>query len=126
MKSAATKVDAKKAAKAVADSNLVKTAIYGRNPNWGRIIAAVGYSGAEIDPDLITLSMEADEKRVTLIDKGKILAFLGSDELKRAREILEGTDLNITVDLSMGNHEATALGCDMGPEYVRINAEYAT
>lgn len=126
VKNAATKEDAKKVAMAVAGSNLVKTAIFGRNPNWGRIIAAVGYSGAEINPDAITLSVEADDKKVCLIEKGKILASPGTDELRLAAEILSGSDLLITINLYMGDGEASALGCDMGPEYVTINAEYAT
>jgi len=126
VKNAATNEDAKKAAMAVAGSNLVKTAIFGRNPNWGRIIAAVGYSGAEINPDAITLSVKADDKRVCLIENGKILAFPGTDELRLAAEILNGSDLLITIDLDMGDGKASALGCDMGPDYVKINAEYAT
>ncbi|MFQ5975214.1 MAG: bifunctional ornithine acetyltransferase/N-acetylglutamate synthase [Candidatus Hydrothermarchaeales archaeon] len=126
VKGASTKRDAKKAAKAVAGSNLVKTAIFGRNPNWGRIIAAVGYSGAEINPDEITLSMEADNESVGLIEKGKILAFPDTEGLRLAKEILKKGELRIAIDLNMGDEEATAFGCDLSPEYVKINAEYST
>ncbi|MFQ5887461.1 MAG: bifunctional ornithine acetyltransferase/N-acetylglutamate synthase, partial [Candidatus Hydrothermarchaeales archaeon] len=126
VKGAKRKEDAKKAAKAVAGSNLVKTALFGRDPNWGRIIAAVGYSGADINPDVITLSMEADDEKVCLIDSGRILASPDTEELRLAKEILKRSELRIAIDLNIGDEEATALGCDMSPEYVRINAEYST
>ncbi len=126
IKGAITKEDAKKAAKTIAGSNLVKTAIYGKNPNWGRIIAAAGYSGANINPNDISLTIETEGKKVCLIEKGKILAFQDSEELKIAEEILKKNEITITLDLNMGDGAATAFGCDMSPEYVRINAEYST
>jgi glutamate N-acetyltransferase/amino-acid N-acetyltransferase len=119
---AASAEDAKRAARAVVGSNLVKSAIFGGDPNWGRIIAALGYSGAEFDPGKVTLDING----VRLIEEGNILAFEGTTELKKAREVLQDREINITINLRAGNASATAFGCDLSPEYVRINAEYTT
>jgi glutamate N-acetyltransferase/amino-acid N-acetyltransferase len=121
---ASSEKDAKKAARAVAGSNLVKTAVFGRDPNWGRIIAAVGYSGAEINPDRIGLYLKNKREEVCLIDEGKVLAFQGTKELKKAEKILGADEIYIIVDLHIGEGEATAWGCDLTYDYVKINAEY--
>lgn len=107
------------AAKTIANSLLVKTAIFGCDPNWGRIIAALGYSGAEVD-EKITLIFENEEKRIILVDRGKIT---GREE--EAREIMKG-DFKIIVDLHKGSFEDYAIGCDLSYEYVKINSEYTT
>lgn len=107
------------AAKAVANSLLVKTAVFGCDPNWGRIIAALGYSGAEVD-DKITVAFENEEKSVLLVDCGKIT---GREE--EAREIMKG-DFRILIDLHKGNCSDYAIGCDLSYEYVKINSEYTT
>jgi glutamate N-acetyltransferase/amino-acid N-acetyltransferase len=122
VKNAKSEADAKKAAKAVVSSNLVKTAIYGEDPNWGRIIAALGYSGADFEPEKVSLFIED----VCLVKEGKILAFADTEELKRAEKALVAEEIKITADLHTGEHSATAFGCDMSPDYVRINAEYTT
>jgi glutamate N-acetyltransferase/amino-acid N-acetyltransferase len=122
VENAKSEEDARSAAKAVASSNLVKTAIFGGDPNWGRIIAAIGYSGADFDPEKVSLYMED----VCLVSDGKILAFADTAELKQARAVLAGEEIKITADLNAGEHSATAYGCDMSPDYVRINAEYTT
>jgi len=126
VKGAKSEKDAELAAKAVAGSSLVKTAFFGENPNWGRIVAALGYSGAAFDPGRLTLHLEAGKKTVKLVEKGKVLAGLESRELVEARELMRADEIRVVAELGLGSAEATAFGCDMGPDYVRINAEYAT
>ncbi len=111
---AKTDEDARKAAKAIVRSPLVKTAVHGEDPNWGRVIAAAGYSGADLDPDRITLAISG----VTVVDRGRIVDGAVVD--------MSGTDIEITVDLGLGACEAVAWGCDLTCEYVRINAEYTS
>jgi glutamate N-acetyltransferase/amino-acid N-acetyltransferase len=122
VKNAKSETDARTAARAVVSSNLVKTAIFGEDPNWGRIIAALGYSGAEFNPEKVSLFIED----VCLVEEGKILAFVDTEELKQVKKALSSKEIKITADLNAGEHSATAYGCDMSPEYVRINAEYTT
>lgn len=122
VKNTKSRSEARSAAKAVASSSLVKTALFGSDPNWGRIIAAIGYSGADFDPGKVSLYIED----VCLVKEGKILAFADTDELKRAEKALKADEIKITADLNAGTHSAIAYGCDMSPEYVRINAEYTT
>jgi len=110
--------DAKKAAKAVANSNLVKTAIFGEDANWGRIICAIGYSGADINPDVIDIYL-GDEK---MASGGVGLDF--SEE--RAKKILEKDTVQITINLNSGYAEATVWTCDFSYDYVKINADYRT
>ncbi|MEA1869990.1 MAG: bifunctional glutamate N-acetyltransferase/amino-acid acetyltransferase ArgJ [Euryarchaeota archaeon] len=111
---AKTDEDARKAAKAIVRSSLVKTAVHGEDPNWGRVIAAAGYSGADLDPDRITLAISG----VTVVDRGGIVDGAVVD--------MSGTDIEIVVDLWLGACEAVAWGCDLTAEYVRINAEYTS
>lgn len=119
--------DAILASKSVISSSLVKSAIFGGDPNWGRIVAAVGYSGCEMDQEMISISVNSDDgKEAILVDKGKILAFEGTDELNEAEEIMQEKTVNIVVDLCQGNATATAWGCDLTYDYVKINAEYTT
>ena len=111
---AKTGEDAKLAAKAIVRSPLVKTAVHGEDPNWGRVIAAAGYSGADLDPDRITLTISG----VTVVDRGMVVDGAVVD--------MSGTDIEIAVDLGLGGCEAVAWGCDQTCEYVRINAEYTS
>jgi glutamate N-acetyltransferase/amino-acid N-acetyltransferase len=114
--------DARAVARAVARSSLVKTAVYGADPNWGRIIAAVGYSGAKIDPERITLGLEGNGLKVALVEKGKIM----DGVLKDAKEIMKGDMIIINVDLGLGTAFARSFGCDLTHGYVDINANYTT
>ncbi len=107
-------------------SSLVKTALFGADPNWGRIVAAVGYSGAELDPDIISVLVESSVNKVEIVKKGDIKAFEGTEELELAESIMEKDEIFITVDLGLGDYQATAYGCDLTYDYVRINAEYST
>ena len=111
---AQTDEDAKKAAKAIVRSPLVKTAVHGGDPNWGRVVAAVGYSGANIDPDQISLALCG----VMVVDRGSIVDGAVVD--------MSEEDIGIAVDLGLGAGEAVAWGCDLTCEYVRINAEYTS
>ncbi|OYD08073.1 bifunctional glutamate N-acetyltransferase/amino-acid acetyltransferase ArgJ [Paludifilum halophilum] len=113
-----TLTEARQAAKAVVGSSLVKTAIYGADPNWGRIICAIGYSGAAVDPSTIDIFIG----ETGVVQKGRVAAF---DE-EEARSCLQREKVLLTVDLNRGNHEATAWGCDLTYDYVRINASYRT
>jgi glutamate N-acetyltransferase / amino-acid N-acetyltransferase len=124
---ASSEKDARAAAKAVARSSLVKTAVYGADPNWGRIICAVGYSGAEMDPSKITLGLEGKGAKgerlcVSLVEKGSIV----DGVLEQAKEIMKGDAIQINIDLGLGSSTARGFGCDLTHEYVNVNANYTT
>jgi glutamate N-acetyltransferase/amino-acid N-acetyltransferase len=114
--------DARAAARSVARSSLVKTAIYGSDPNWGRIVAAVGRSGARLEPERISLRLEGNGREVTLVEKGRIVQGV----LDQAKEIMRGDSILIYVDLGLGDAAARSFGCDLTPGYVDINANYTT
>ena len=115
---APTRADARRIARSIAGSNLVKTAIYGEDANWGRIFCAVGYSGVEFDPDKVDIYIG----ELQVAAGGQALPF---DEAK-ASEILRESDVQITVDLHQGSGEATAWTCDLTYDYIKINASYRT
>lgn len=120
---AKTEQDARLAAKAVANSSLVKTAVFGADPNWGRIICAVGYSGADMDPEKISLGLEGkDGLEVSLVKDGRIV----DGVLDKAKEIMKGDTILVKVDLALGDAGARCFGCDLTREYVNINADYTT
>lgn len=119
-------VDAKKAAKSIISSSLFKAAVFGGDPNWGRIVSAVGYSGSQINPDIISIGLASDFDSVDLVKNGKILAFDGTRYLQRAEKIMESAKIVVNVDLNLGESSATAWGCDLTYDYVKINAEYTT
>jgi glutamate N-acetyltransferase / amino-acid N-acetyltransferase len=118
--------DARKAARSIVTSPLVKTAIFGGDPNWGRIAAAVGYSGADMDEKKLTIRLESPRKKVEIVKNGHVKAYDGSPELETAEDIMKEKEIKIVVDLSLGDHQAIAYGCDLSYDYVRINAEYST
>ena len=115
--------DARLAAKAIVRSPLVKTAIFGKDPNWGRIVAAAGYSGAELEQERLSLSFSGGEDKVELVNCGEISE---SFDLTLLKKIMGNDEIIITLDLNMGEEHATAWGCDLTYDYVRINAEYTT
>jgi len=115
--------DARQAALAVANSNLVKAAIFGRDPNWGRIIAALGYSGASFNPAKVSLEFVSDRGHVDLIERGKSKP---KRAINRARDIMRSREIEIHIDLGAGKASATAWGCDLTYDYVRINSKYTT
>ncbi|MEM1981688.1 MAG: bifunctional ornithine acetyltransferase/N-acetylglutamate synthase [Candidatus Hadarchaeales archaeon] len=115
--------EAKKAALAVAGSNLLKAALFGGDPNWGRIIAALGYSGARFDPRRLTLKVKSERGEVTLVERGRPI---GGPDLPEAAEIMKADEILFEIDLGEGRDEATAWGCDLSYDYVRINSRYRT
>lgn len=120
--------DAVRVAKAVVRSVLVKTALFGADPNWGRIVAAVGYSGAHFNPELLSLTIsDRFDEVVNLINRGmEVSAAWGEQPTGKASEIMRSDYIIVTIDLSAGTKQATAWGCDLTYDYVRINAEYTT
>jgi glutamate N-acetyltransferase / amino-acid N-acetyltransferase len=126
VKGSQNKNEAQKAAKSIVTSPLVKSAFFGGDPNWGRIAAAIGYSGAQIDTKKMTITLESEGRTADILKNGKVKAFEGSEELEIAEEIMKEEEIKITVHLSLGEHEATAYGCDLTYDYVRINSEYST
>ena len=118
--------DAKLAAKAIVTSPLFKSAVFGGDPNWGRIVSAIGYSGSELNPDIVTIAIADDEDEVDLVRKGEILAFDGTTYLERAEKIMQSKNVKVNINMYLGDGEATAWGCDLTYDYVKINAEYTT
>jgi glutamate N-acetyltransferase / amino-acid N-acetyltransferase len=117
VKGAKNERDAEKAVFAVANSNLVKTAIYGNDANWGRIMAALGYSGADIREEKVDISFG----KVKVVRKG-----LTTGKDREAGSVLKGKQVGILIDLHIGKASAQVLTCDMTEEYIRINADYRT
>ena len=118
VKGAPTLADARKAARSVCGSNLVKAAVFGEDANWGRVLAALGYSGAQFDPAKVDLWLGD----VQMMRAGEPLAF---DEETAAR-VLSRKEVVFTADLHAGDAEATAWGCDLTYDYVKINGSYRT
>jgi glutamate N-acetyltransferase/amino-acid N-acetyltransferase len=110
---------AKKAAMSVANSSLVKTAFFGQDANWGRIFAAVGYSGIEVEQ----LKTELFFDDVRMVKDG---LFAGGDAEARGTEVLKKKEFTVTVDLHLGNGSATVYTTDLSYDYVKINADYRT
>ncbi|MEM2978176.1 MAG: bifunctional ornithine acetyltransferase/N-acetylglutamate synthase [Candidatus Hadarchaeales archaeon] len=115
--------EARKAALAVAGSNLLKAALFGGDPNWGRVVAALGYSGAHFHPSKLTLRIKSRRGEATLVEKGRPL---GGPELPEAVEVMRASEIIFEIDLGEGEEEATAWGCDLSHGYVRINSRYRT
>ena len=118
--------DAKLAAKSIISSPLFKSAVFGGDPNWGRIVSAIGYSGCELNPDIVTIAIADDEDEVDLVRKGEILAFENTPYLARAEKIMQSKNVSVKINMFLGDGEATAWGCDLTYDYVKINAEYTT
>ena len=121
---AASEHDARVVAKAVADSPLVKTAVFGGDPNPGRILQAVGSSGVDVDPTAIGVAIGG----VPLVRGGVIPpAYFDDDTLSSAARVaMKEPEIHIDVSLGDGPGRSRALGCDLSYEYVRINGEYTT
>ncbi len=114
--------DAQSVAKSVITSSLVKTAIFGEDANWGRIICAVGNSGAEYDPMKVQVFIENGDTQVQIVENGSGSTF-DADALDA---LLKEETVTIFVDLMNGGSTATAWGCDLSYDYVKINADYRT
>lgn len=115
---ALTEQDAQRISKTIVGSSLVKTAIFGEDANWGRIVSAIGYSGVVLDPDMITVSIGT----IKVVENGLPYGF----SEKEAKSYLSNEEIQIFVQMGAGNEKATAWGCDLSYDYVRINASYRT
>jgi len=123
-----TEEDAAAVARTIVGSPLVKTAVYGNDPNWGRIIAAAGRAGVDFDPVTATIAVTDGTRRVILADKGRICAdnVMYPEELAKAASLMSGAEVIFEVSLTAGTASATAWGCDLTERYVEINGKYTT
>ena len=106
--------------KSIITSNLTKAAIFGHDANWGRILCAMGYSGADFDPEKVDLFFESAAGKLKIIEDGVALNY--SEE--EASKILSERTVTAIADVKMGTASATAWGCDLTYDYVKINADY--
>lgn len=118
VKNAKTFSQAEKVARSIANSNLVKTALFGADPNWGRIMTAVGYAGVDLDINKVDIYFD----KIKVAEKGNAFPF----NEKEVKELLKGEEVKVTVDLNSGGAEAVVLTCDLSYDYIKINAEYRT
>lgn len=117
---AETKEQAVTLAKSVVTSSLTKAAIYGHDANWGRILCAMGYSGAQFDPEKVDLYFESAAGKIQITENGRATDY-SEDE---ATKILSEPEVTAIADIKLGTETATAWGCDLTYDYVKINADY--
>jgi glutamate N-acetyltransferase/amino-acid N-acetyltransferase len=119
VKGAASREDAETAARTIANSYLVKTAFYGQDPNWGRIMAALGRSN---------ISMQEENVHIWVDDVQIVMGGLaiGDDVEKQASKCMAQKEFSVTIDLRQGEHEDLVVTCDLTPEYIAINSDYRT
>ena len=110
--------DARLAARSIASSSLVKSAIHGNDPNWGRVVAAAGYSGADLDVSKVSFFIN----NVTIMEAGTPIPFHRDGVIA----IMSRERVNLTLKLGLGSASATAWGCELTEEYVRFNSAYTT
>ncbi|MDO8567625.1 MAG: bifunctional glutamate N-acetyltransferase/amino-acid acetyltransferase ArgJ [Dehalococcoidales bacterium] len=110
--------EARQVARTIVNSSLVKTAVYGNDPNWGRIVAAAGRSGVEVVEPKISLNIGG----INILKNGRQLSFTREEVAGKFKQ----SEVKIALDLGLGNASATAWGCDLSEEYVKINSEYTT
>ena len=113
---------AKTVAKSVICSSLTKAAMFGSDANWGRVLCAIGYSGADVDVEKIDVSFSSAKGTVRVCENGSGIPF--SEE--KAKEILLENEIDILISLNSGEYSATAWGCDLTYDYVKINGDYRT
>jgi len=117
---AKTEADAETLSKSVISSSLTKTAMFGADANWGRVLCAMGYSGIEFDPDSVDIAFESVAGRISVCEKGRGLNF---DEAL-AKKILTEHDIIIDINMNDGTEQCVCWGCDMTYDYVKINGDY--
>ncbi len=117
---AASKEQAKILSKAVVCSTLTKAAVFGKDANWGRILCAMGYSGADFDPEIVDITLESEEGSLLIVENGVATDY--SEEF--ATKILSANPVKAILNVKQGDFTATAWGCDLTYEYVTINADY--
>lgn len=115
-----TEEEAMLLSKSIITSNLVKSAVFGNDANWGRILCAMGYAGVNFDPDQVDLYIESADGKLKLVENGMATDY--SEET--ATKILSAKEVKATADLKAGTALATAWGCDLSYDYVKINADY--
>ena len=120
IKGAKNQEEAQKIGKALSNSLLVKTAIFGEDPNWGRIASTIGASGCECDEEKLTISFE----NILVYDKGE--SYFDKETESNAASVMKKDEFKISCDLGLGKGEFTTYGCDLSYEYVKINADYRT
>ena len=124
VENAATVEAAKQLSKSVITSNLVKTAVYGSDANWGRILCALGYAGVEFDPETVDLTICAEGEQgmesIVLVKDGVATGY--SEEA--ATKLLSQSEVSVICDMKQGNASAVAWGCDLTYDYVKINGDY--
>lgn len=120
VKGTATEEEAITLSKSIITSNLVKTAVFGNDANWGRILCAMGYSGVNFDPESVDLYIESSDGKLKLVENGMATDY--SEEF--ATKILSAKEVTAIADMKMGTYSATAWGCDFSYDYVKINADY--
>ncbi len=117
---AKTKEDAKLCAKSVISSNLVKSAFFGSDANWGRIMCSLGYSNGNFAPDKVDVFFENEKGKLQLVNQGIGIPFCE----ETAKKILDQEYINIVIDLNDGKHSTKAWGCDLSYDYIKINGSY--
>ena len=120
VKGASTKEQARILAKSIVTSNLTKAAIFGHDANWGRILCAMGYSGVDFEPEKVDIFFESNAGKLQIVKDGTATDY--SEE--KATEILSQNPVTAIADIKQGNSEATAWGCDLTFDYIKINADY--
>ena len=119
---AQTEAFAREVGRAIARSTLVKTAVYGADPNWGRVLAAAGAAGVPLTPDRLNLQAATNGDWITLAAGGAT----ANPDAKRARAIFQQKTIRLRLDLGVGRAEAVVWTCDLSPDYVRINSDYTS
>ena len=119
---AADHATAKTVAKSIICSSLVKAAMFGADANWGRVLCAIGYSGADVDVNKIDVVFKTAKGSISVSGNGAGVDF--SEE--KAKEILSENEIDILIDLKSGGASSTAWGCDLTYDYVKINGDYRT
>ncbi len=117
---AATKEQARLISRSVVTSNLTKTMVFGHDANFGRVLCAMGYSGADFDPEHMALYFESKAGKIAIFDEGKVLDY----SERQATRILSEPAVTVIADLKAGCEEAAAWGCDLTYDYIKINADY--
>ena len=122
VKGAKDEANAVKISKSVICSSLLKAAMFGADANWGRVLCAIGYSGAEVDVNKVDVSFESKAGRIDVCKNGAGIEF--SEEI--AKQVLTEKEITILIKLGDGDAEAEAYGCDLTYDYVKINGDYRT
>jgi glutamate N-acetyltransferase/amino-acid N-acetyltransferase len=121
VRGAKTEEAAATVARTVIGSPLVKTAVYGEDPNWGRVVAAAGRAGVEFDPNAVSLWIGDGTARHPLVVNGGIIA-----DMQQAKAAMHSRRVVFELDLASGTEQATAWGCDLTEKYIEINGRYTT